>query len=477
MPGPASNERTDRTSDRARGSESEPAAAGRLTLGILLGVTLVGFETLAVVTIAPEIADAFDAVERYGWIFSSFLLASLLGSVIAGTTLDRRAPQETLVAALVLFGLGLASGGLAPSMTWLLVARALQGLGGGALVTALYVAVTRAYPDHRRPRVMAWMSSAWVLPALLGPTLAGAVAAAIGWRWVFLGLLPVALVIAALTLPAFARLERGRASADLGARLWAAARLVLGGFFALVGLESGTLPGWVVAAAGGVVALSGLRPLVPRGTLRLGRGLPAAIAARGTIYPAFVTAETMLSLMLVTHLGYSTVVTGIVLAVGSLSWTAGAWLQERLDAARGPGRRGARIGLGAALVTAGLLVQLLALATTDLAIVLAVAGWAVAGLGIGMAHATSSVHVFALAGPARAGVASASLQIIDQFGAAIGTGVAGAIVAAILPTAWGAQGGIAVAMALAVVMAAAGIVAGSRSQGAIAPGDGHESPV
>ena len=477
MPEQASPEHADRSADPALASGHDPVAAGRLTLGILLGVTLVGFETLAVVTIAPEIAAAFDAVERYGWIFSSFLLASLLGSVIAGTTLDRRAPHETLLAALALFGIGLACGGLAPSMTWLLIARALQGLGGGALVTALYVAVTRAYPDHRRPRVMAWMSSAWVLPALLGPTLAGAVAAAVGWRWVFLGLLPVVLVIATLTLPAFARLERGSASGHLGRRLWAATRLVLGGFFALVGLESGTLLGWTVAVASGTVALVGLRPLLPRGTLRLGRGLPSAVAARGTIYPAFVTAETMLSLMLVTHLGYSTVIAGAVLAVGSLSWTAGAWLQERLDAARGPARRGARIGLGAGLVTTGLIVQALALTSADFAIVLAVAGWAVAGLGIGMAHATSSVHVFALAGPARAGVASASLQIIDQFGAAIGTGVAGAIVAATLPTAWGAPGGIAVAMALAVVLAAAGIVAGSRSQGTHGPGDAEATSV
>lgn len=458
---PSPNPADARDSDDARAFAPERRT---LTLGILLGVTLVGFETLAVVTVAPTIAASLAAVERYGWIFSSFLLATLLGAVVAGHTLDRIAPRITLVVALALFGLGLAMAGAASTMDVLVAARAVQGLGGGALVTALYVAVTRAYPDRTRPRVMALMSSAWVLPALLGPTVAGAVATTFGWRAVFLGLLPAVLLVAALTGPAFASLGRGNGAGAFGARLRAALLLVVGALLLLIALEATawwTLP---IVGFGAWVAYRGLRPLLPWGTLSLARGLPAAVGARGTVYPAFVTAETMVSLMLVTHYGHSPAVAGVILALGSLGWTAGAWLQERADAAFGPESRGTRIAIGAAMVTLGLTVQALGLLAPDLVLVLAATGWVCAGLGIGFAHATSSVHVFALAGSADAGRASAALQIVDQFGAAVGTGLAGAIFAAFHARGLGAPVGIGIAMASSAILAGAGIVAGRRSR-------------
>ena len=447
-----------------------------LTIGILLGVTLVGFETLAVVTVAPAIAGSFAAVARYGWIFSSFLLATLLGSVVGGWALDRIEPRLTLLAALTLFGAGLLVAAVAGTMDVLLAARALQGLGGGALVTALYVAVTRAYPDRARPRMMALMSSAWILPALLGPTVAGAVATAFGWRSVFYGLLPIVAVVILLTLPGFATLQRGAAAGSFRARINAALLLVGGALLLLAGLESGTLQGWAAVAAGSVAAQRALTTLLPDGTLRLRRGLAAAIGARGSIYPAFVTAETMVSLMLIEHFAYSPAVGGAILAAGSLSWTAGAWLQERLDARSGSASRGPRIAIGAALVTTGLAVQILALVVPPWALVFAACGWAVAGAGIGMAHATTSVHAFALAGPDGAGSASAALQIVDQFGAAIGTGVAGAIFAASLDTGLGASGGIAVALALSAGFAALGVVGGMRSRPHGLPHDPHHAP-
>lgn len=435
-----------------------------LTLGILLGVTLVGFEALAVVTIAPAIAEGFGAVEQYGWIFSSFLLATLLGSVIAGYELDRSAPSLTLVVALSLFGAGLLAAGVAPTMTWLLFARALQGLGGGALVTALYVAVTRAYPDHVRPRLMALMSSAWVLPALLGPTVAGAMAATIGWRIVFLALVPAVAAVVLLTLPAFRELGPGVPAKGFRARIRSALVLVAGSLLLLLGLESRGWWGLASVAVGAFAAQRGLRPLLPPGTLRLRRGMAAAVGARATIYPAFVTAETMMSLMLVTHFGHSPAVAGVVLAVGSLSWTAGAWLQDRLDRDGGARSRGMRIAVGAGLVTCGLVIQALGLVAPADVLVLAAVGWTIAGAGIGLAHATSSVHVFALAGTARAGTASASLQIVDQFGAALGTGVAGAVFALFLQTRFGAPAGIAVAMGISALASLVGVVAGLRSR-------------
>src|SRR5207248_5731451 len=96
---------------------------------------------------------------------------------------------------------GLLVDGLAPDMGVFMVGRTLQGLGGGALIVALYVVVARMFPEARRPKVFAAMSAAWVVPALVAPALAGVITDAFGWRWVFLGIAPIAGVGALLLVP------------------------------------------------------------------------------------------------------------------------------------------------------------------------------------------------------------------------------------------------------------------------------------
>ena len=86
-------------------------------------------------------------------------------------------------------------------MTQLVAGRAVQGLGGGLLITATYVVIGEAYPDALRPRLFAATSSAWVLPSLVGPVVAGTLAQHASWRWVFLGLVPIAVLGAVLLLP------------------------------------------------------------------------------------------------------------------------------------------------------------------------------------------------------------------------------------------------------------------------------------
>ncbi len=104
--------------------------------------------------------------------------------------------------------------GLAPSMPVLLAGRALQGLGGGAINTALYASVSLAYPDALRPRMMALLSSAWILPTLIRPAMAGLIADASTWRAVFLGIVPFLIVLVILIAPTFRQLKRAPSAAE-----------------------------------------------------------------------------------------------------------------------------------------------------------------------------------------------------------------------------------------------------------------------
>ena len=102
-----------------------------LTVGLVLTVTLVAFEALAVATALPAAERDLGDVQLYGWVFSAFLLASLIGIAFAGDRSDIGGPAFPYIAGLVLFGTGLVVGGLAPSMGVLVAGRAVQGLGAG----------------------------------------------------------------------------------------------------------------------------------------------------------------------------------------------------------------------------------------------------------------------------------------------------------------------------------------------------------
>ncbi len=415
-----------------------------LTGGLLLAVTLNALAALSVVTVAPLIPADLGGLRYYGWIFSSYLLASLIGTVWGGLEADRRGVARAFGVGVVSFGVGLALAGAAPTMVVLVAARVAQGFGAAAFTTCVYVAITRAYPDAMRSTLMAYLSTAWVVPALVGPAAAGLVAQALGWRWVFLALLPPLGLVAALTLPRFVALGPVVASSQRRPSLAPAALVAAGAGVALAALSAATettratgTVGWLLLATVGAGAmLRGLAPLLPPGALRLARGAGAVVTARGGVFAAFVGVEAFLALALTDLHGLAPARTGLVIATGAIAWTFGAWTQARRD--RGGGRhgrddRGARVQAGILIVGLGLAAQVGALGLGDTAagaaaVFVAIAGWATAGFGMGFAHATSSVLAFATAEREGlgSGAISSALQLGDNVGAALTTGVGGA---------------------------------------------------
>lgn len=187
-------------------------ARRRLTAGLVLTVTLVAFESLAISTVLPEVSDDLGGLGLYGWVFSGFFLGSLLGIVVAGQLSDQRGAWLPFVLGLSLFSVGLVVGGAAQSMGMLVAGRVAQGIGAGAIPAVAYASVGRTYPPSLQPRVFAVFSTAWVVPGLIGPVAATTIAEALSWRAVFWALLPLVGVAAAMTLPALTRAAPDRAA-------------------------------------------------------------------------------------------------------------------------------------------------------------------------------------------------------------------------------------------------------------------------
>src|SRR6201986_446464 len=185
---------------------------GPLTIGLVLAVTRVAFEALAIATVLPVVSRQLGDLRLYGWGFSAFLLSSPIGIVVAGTLAGRGPVGRPMLAGLALFAVGLVIGGTAPTMAVLVAGRAVQGLGAGVVPAVAYVDISRGYPDGGRPRMFAVLSTAWVIPRLIGPATAALVAAAVGWRWVFLGLLPLVVVAGLLAVYALRSVPRPTAA-------------------------------------------------------------------------------------------------------------------------------------------------------------------------------------------------------------------------------------------------------------------------
>ncbi|MGH2470789.1 MAG: MFS transporter, partial [Candidatus Limnocylindria bacterium] len=353
-----------------------------LTVGLVLNVTFVAFEALAIATIMPLVAADLGGIALYGWVFSAFLLADLVGIVLAGELADRFGPALPFGAGLAVFALGLLIGGLAPSMPVLVAARAVQGFGAGAIPAVAYVVIGRTYPDALRPRMFAILSTAWVVPGIAGPALAAFIGDNVGWRPVFLGLLPLVIVAGSLALR---ELRSVPGNPDRVARgvLVDAVRVAVGAGLALGGLQArDILISPALIAIGLVLGVPALRNLLPPGTFRARGPLPAAVLSRGILTFAFFAADVFVPLTVTTIRGESVILSGLALTGGTIAWTTGAWIQERTVL---------RVG-AAPLVQNGFLLIAVGIAGMGLVLTgavpawLCVPVWSIAGLGIGIAY-------------------------------------------------------------------------------------------
>lgn len=440
-------------------------ARRRLTVGLVMTITLVAFESLAIATVMPTVEDDLGGRALYGWVFSGFFLANLAGIVVTGILTDRRGPMVPFAGGLALFAAGLVVGGLAPSMPVLVLARLAQGFGAGAIPASAYASVARGYPPGIRPRVFAVFSTAWVIPGITGPTIATFVEEAASWHWVFLGLLPLVAVAAAIAVPALGRLDRDPAGGvdahdpvDDRDRLVRVVLLVLGVGLVLAGGTAGQpILSLVLAAVGLPIAVPAFLRLVPPGTTRLRPGLPAIVAVRGLLTWAFFGVDAYVSLAATEGRGGSTRVAGAALSVAAVLWTCGSWSTERLLGRLGP-RTLDRIGF--LLIGTGstlMLVTALALSAW-----VALPAWGIAGLGMGLAYSPLSVSTLGVAQAGREGAATASLQLCDTLGVSLGTGTGGALIALADGQGWATSTGVALAFALGIAAAVAGVAAAGR---------------
>jgi MFS family permease len=429
------------------------------TIGTCALITLSAFESLAVTTVMPVVSDELDGAALYSLAFAAPVASSVVGMVGAGIWADRRGPARPLIAAVLVFTIGLIVAGFAVGMPMLVAGRFVQGFGSGAMTVAIYVLVAKLYPPPLHPKIFAAYAAAWVVPSMVGPLVAGIVADTIGWRWVFLGvvaLVAVALVLVAPALRSLAptgdeptvRVDAGASPRD-ARRLGDSTRLALGAAVAIAVVSlslSAELPGavrWLAGAVALVVIALLVHRLLPRGTFTARRGLPAAVLLRGLIAAAFFAAEVYLPLLLHDRYGLPPWLSGVTLTAGAIAWASGSAIQGR--AGDGTPHR-VFMRAGGVFLFVGTVVQVVT-AAFSLHPIVAVVGWFLAGGGMGLMFPRITTIVLASSERGEEGRNTSALSLSEAVGASVSLALSGLVFT--LVTSWSTAGPVVSAGAVA----------------------------
>src|SRR5262245_27743863 len=398
-------------------------ARGRLTVGLLLIEALVAIEIMVVAAILPAVEVDLHGLQLYGWNFTALTLASIGAVPIAGKLTDRTGPWPIFGASIAFYVVGLVMAATAPTMLVLVIARFVQGIGGGGLYVVSLSTVAKTYPSDIRPRVMALLATMWILPGLIGPALGALITETIGWRYAFLAPLPAIAVAAVLVTPALRNVD---VSEEESPRLPIAACLVLmvGAGTLLAGLTDISMWTAPMVVVGLALAIPALRKITPPGTLVARRGLPAASTAAFLASAAFFGIDGFVTLMLTQVRGLSIGEAGIVLTASAIAWAAGSWWQSRVA-----GRLGPRLltSLGALMIAAG--GAIVASGLLDVPLVLPYIGWAIGSLGMGIVFPTIPLSVMGVVAEGREAGELSSTILMDYLGVGIGAGLGGAWIA------------------------------------------------
>ncbi|MBW8763830.1 MAG: MFS transporter [Microbacterium sp.] len=427
-----------------------------VTAGASALIFFAAIEALAVTTVMPVVSDALDGDALYAIAFAGTLATSVIGMVAAGAWSDARGPRGALYVAVSLFIAGLLISGFATTMPQFLIGRLVQGLGTGGQTVALYVVVARLYPPQLHGRVFAAFAAAWVVPSMIGPFLAGAVAEYLDWRWAFLGVAVLTAVAFLVIVVRLRHLDLGHGAPQdrraLRRRLLLA--VVVAALAVLVGFSADMAPqvGWPLALGSLVVIGFAVVPLLPRRTLRAAPGLPSVVLTRGLAAGAFFAAEAYVPYLLMERFGFTSTWAGIALMLAAFAWAGASALQGRIGDRLG-NRRIAAIALGS-IVMALVCILLAAL----YGILLVIVGWGFGGGGMGLLYPRLTVLTLAYSGEGDQGFNSSALSIAENTGSALAIAVAGLGVASL----GGGAGAFSAVYALCIALALLAVVPGLR---------------
>ena len=410
---------------------------GWVVAGLMTTLALSALEGTIVATAAPQVVGDLGGFASFGWVFSAYLLTQTVSIPLYGKLADQYGRKPVLLVGIAIFLVGSALCAAAGSMAALVLFRAVQGAGAGAIQATVQTIAGDLYAVEERGRIQARLSSVWATSALAGPVVGGVLADGLSWRWIFLLNLPVGLAAAAILWRHLHEdvVRRPHRIDALGTALifLAAGSLV----FAL--LRGGVSWGWLSAPSLLILSGSALaatlaivverraaEPVMPPWVWRR-RVFSGANLGMGGLGLLFAGPSIVLPLYGQLVLGLSVAVAGLLLASILIAWPISSTLSPRLYLRFGF-RRAAMLGATLSLVACVAFVVLPGEPPT----VAVLAIGAVLGAGCGLLSVPLVVSVQSAVGWEDRGVATSTAMFTRVLGQSLGAAVFGAITNATL---------------------------------------------
>jgi MFS family permease len=361
---------------------------------VTVGTVVSAFEGTVVTGAMPTIARELGGLDAYAWVFSAFLIASMLALLVGGKLADVYGRLPVFVGGMGLFLAGSALCGAATSFGALVAFRVLQGLGAGALQPISMTIAGDLYRLEERARVQAFATAAWGAANVVGPVIGGWIVSHASWRWVFYVNVPIGAVAVAMLLASYRDPPRARRE-----RLGARGALLAGGATALASfaLAPDGLHAPAVRAAAVLVAVAasallvlhekrGVAPLLSP-PLRREAAVQAGLVAGSLLGGILYGCAAYVPLWVTTQGRGNALAAGATLVPLLTGWALGSAFSVRLLVAFGM----RRVMMGGFSVAIGGASTLAFVAATGLPTTWALAALAVLGLGLGPVASTSII--------------------------------------------------------------------------------------
>ena len=423
------------TTEKPEARQLGRAEITTIVIGLLTAMFPGALDSTIVAPAMPTIGRELGNAEHLPWIVTSYLLMSTAATPLYGKLSDIHGRRIMLLIAITIFAIGSLFCALAPNMILLAIARGLQGLGGGGLVSLSITIIGDVVPMRERPRYQIYTSIRWTASSLAGPILGGYFAEKYHWSLIFWINLPLCLLAFLMTdskLRKLPRHERPHSLDFAGAALLVASSIVL----QLAMTWGGSRYAWSSPEILGLIAISLVgtvlliwrlltanEPLIPLALLSH-RTLLTATTGVGLAMAVFIGLTIYLPVYFENGLGFTATESGLSLLPMMLSTTVGAVAAGRLMMRIKRYRFIPITGLG----TAAICILPLFIWPTGLPVVLVEALLGIASIGIGTVFPVSMISVQNAVPLHQLGTATSMVSFMRNFGSAFGVAIFGAIV-------------------------------------------------
>ncbi|WP_170312150.1 MDR family MFS transporter [Paenibacillus sacheonensis] len=214
--------------------------------GLMLGLFITALDQTIVSTAMGTIIKQLGGLDKFIWVYSAYMIAMVVSTPIFGKLSDMYGRKTFVVTGLALFMLGSVLCGTAQNMEQLIIYRAIQGIGGGAIMPIVFTIIFDLFPAEKRGKMMGLFGAVFGISSVFGPILGGLITDNISWRWIFYINVPLGILSLLFIAKAYHENKNTRKqSID-----WLGA-IMLTGFvlFLMFGLELGGTDGWAWSAA------------------------------------------------------------------------------------------------------------------------------------------------------------------------------------------------------------------------------------